>query len=176
MSNGSLYSEVLARAYGLGEEEASLLKLASPMHDVGKVAIPDSVLNKPGKHTPEEFAVMKTHAQIGYEMLKHSNRTILKTAAIVAHEHHEKFDGSGYPQGLAGETIHLYGRITALADVFDALGSDRVYKKAWEDEKVFELIRTESGRHFDPRLVELFFGSLDEILAIREQYKEVHHD
>lgn len=166
------YSQLLARKAGMDEKETDLLKLASPMHDVGKVGIPDAILNKPGKLTDKEFEVMKTHAQLGYDMLKHSNKPILQTAAIVALEHHEKYDGSGYPRGLKGEQIHIYGRITAVADVFDALGSERVYKKAWEDEKIFALLKEQSGKHFDPKLIELFFENLDEIFAIREKYKE----
>jgi response regulator RpfG family c-di-GMP phosphodiesterase len=167
------YSELLALKAGLSTEEASLLRLASPMHDIGKVAIPDHILNKPGKLTEDEFVIMKTHAELGYEMLKYSNRDILKAAAIVANEHHEKYDGSGYPRGVVGENIHIYGRITAIADVFDALGSDRVYKKAWEDEKIFELLRGQSGRHFDPKLVVIFFENFDEVNAIRETYKDI---
>ncbi|MFO1198188.1 MAG: HD domain-containing protein [Burkholderiaceae bacterium] len=166
------YSRVLALAAGLDALEADLLKQASPMHDIGKVAIPDAILNKPGRLTADEFEVMQGHARLGYEMLRHSDRALLKAAAIVALEHHEKWDGSGYPRGLAGEAIHIYGRITAVADVFDALGSDRVYKKAWPDARVFELIRSESGRHFDPRLVELFFANLDEILRIRQAHRD----
>lgn len=166
------YSELLALKAGLCAEEANLLRLASPMHDIGKVAIPDHILNKPGKHTEEEFAIMKTHAQLGYEMLKHSSREILKTASIVAYEHHEKYDGSGYPRGVIGENIHIYGRITAVADVFDALGSDRVYKKAWEDERIFELLRDQRGKHFDPKLIDLFFENFDEVDAIRQRYKD----
>jgi len=120
------------------------------------------VLNKPGKLNEEEYQTMREHARLGYEMLRYSNRPLLKAAATVAHEHHEKFDGSGYPQGLEGESIHLYGRITAIADVFDALGSDRVYKKAWKDEDIFALFRSEQGKHFDPKLVNLFFDHIDE--------------
>jgi response regulator RpfG family c-di-GMP phosphodiesterase len=167
------YSGILALRYGLSAQEAKLLKLASPMHDIGKVAILDNILNKPGKHTPEEFEIMKTHAILGYGMLKHSERTILKAASIVAYEHHEKWDGSGYPRGLSGENIHIYGRITAVADVFDALGSDRCYKKAWEDERIFELLRDQSGKHFDPELVELFFASFDEIDIVRQKYRDL---
>lgn len=136
--------------YGLPEEEAEQLKLASPMHDIGKIGIADAILNKPGKLTVEEYEVMKTHATIGYSMLKHSKRKLLKTAAIVAYEHHEKYDGSGYPRSLKGEDIHIYGRITAIADVFDALGSDRVYKKAWDDDKLLALFNEQKGAHFDP--------------------------
>jgi len=167
------YSELLALKAGLHPDEASLLRLASPMHDIGKVAIPDHILNKPGKLSEDEFVIMKTHAELGYEMLKHSHRDILKAAAVVAYEHHEKYDGSGYPRGIKGEDIHIYGRITAVADVFDALGSARVYKKAWEDEKIFELLRDQSGRHFDPHLIHLFFEHFEEIDAIRNTYKDV---
>ena len=124
------YSKLLALKSGLTPEEAELLKLASPMHDIGKVGIPDSILNKPGKLTPEEFEEMKTHATIGYELLNKSSREILKASAIVAYEHHEKWDGSGYPKGLKGSEIHIFGRITAIADVFDALAHERPYKKA----------------------------------------------
>ena len=167
------YSYLLARHYGLEEEEAELLKQASPMHDIGKVGIPDAILNKPGKLDKEEWEVMMTHADLGYQMLQHSERPILKAAAIVAREHHEKWDGSGYPTGLSGEEIHIYGRITAVADVFDALGSDRVYKAKWEDEKIFGLFREERGKHFDPKLVDIFFEHLDEFLAVREELKDV---
>lgn len=166
------YSELLALKIGLPQEEAQLLRLASPMHDIGKVAIPDSILNKPGKLTEDEFKVMKTHAELGFEMLKHSSRDILKAAAIVAHEHHEKYDGSGYPRGLKTNEIHIYGRITAIADVFDALGSNRCYKKAWEDDKIFELLKENSAKHFDPNLIEIFFNNFDEINKIRESYQD----
>lgn len=170
------YSKILALAYGFDEEEAELLKQASPMHDIGKVAIPDSILNKPGRFDAYEREIMETHAELGYGMIKNSERPLLKAAAIVAHEHHEKWDGSGYPRKLAGEDIHIYGRITALADVFDALASDRVYKKAWSDERIFKLLREEQGKHFDPKLVDLFFEHLDEILAVREKFKDVYKE
>lgn len=167
------YSKLLALYYGLPKDEVDIIKVASPMHDIGKVAIPDNILNKPGKFTPEEFEIMKTHSQIGYEMLRNSDKPILKAAAIIAHQHQEKFDGSGYPQALSGENIHIYGRITAVADVFDALGSDRVYKKAWEDEKIFDFFKDQSGRHFDPQLIDLFFEHMDEFLTIRDKFKDV---
>ena len=167
------YSELLALLYGLSKDESKKLKMASPMHDIGKVAIPDNILNKPGKHTTEEFTIMKTHAQLGYDMLKKSDRPIIKAAAIVAIEHHEKFNGTGYPNSLQGEGIHIYGRITALADVFDALGSERVYKSAWELDKILELFKEESGKHFDPKLVSIFFENLDKFLKIRDKYKDI---
>ncbi len=166
------YSKLLALHYGLLESEAEMLKQASPMHDIGKVAIPDAILNKPGKFNDEEREIMNTHAQCGYEMLNSSNRTLLKAAAIVAYEHHEKWDGSGYPRGMQGEDIHIYGRITALADVFDALGSDRVYKQAWDDEKIFKLFKEERGKHFDPTLIDIFFDNLDEFKKIRNEFKD----
>jgi hypothetical protein len=166
------YSYILALGLGLSQEEADLLKMASPMHDIGKVAIPDSILHKPGPLTDDEFELMKTHTEIGYNLLKNSKRRILKTAAIVAVQHHEKWNGKGYPHGLKGEEIHLYGRITAIADVFDALGSDRVYKKAWELERILELFRQERGQHFDPDVVDAFFANLPAILNVREQYAE----
>jgi len=143
------------------------------MHDIGKVAIADSILNKAGELTPEEFHIIQTHAELGYDMLKSSHRTILKTAAIIAHEHHEKYDGTGYPRGLQGEAIHIYGRITAIADVFDALGHDRVYKKAWENEKIFELFKKERGKHFDPKLVDIFFQNIDKFLEIKNSFKGI---
>ncbi len=166
------YSKVLALAYGLCEDEAELLKQASPMHDIGKIAIPDSILNKPGRFNDDERKIMNTHAELGYNMIKNSQRDLLKAAAIVAYEHHEKWDGTGYPRGLSGENIHIYGRITAIADVFDALGSDRVYKKAWKDEKILKLFHQEKGKHFDPKLVELFFENLNEFYSIREKFKD----
>lgn len=166
------YSKLLALKSGIPEEEAEIVRLASSMHDVGKVAVPDAILNKPGKLTPEEFDTMKTHANHGYAMLKHSNRAMIKAAALIAHQHHEKYNGQGYPNGLAGENIHIYGRIVALADVFDALGSARVYKQAWPLEEILAYFRQESGQHFDPKLVAIFFDNLPEILQIREQYSD----
>lgn len=166
------YSKLLALKAGLPEAEAELLKQASPMHDIGKVAIPDAILNKPGALTDKEMEVMKRHAQIGYEMLCHSERPILKTAAIVAGQHHEKWDGTGYPKGLAGQDIHIYGRITMLADVFDALGSRRCYKEPWSDEDIFRYLREQSGKMFDPNLVKLFFDNLELFFDIRERYQD----
>jgi PAS domain S-box-containing protein len=166
------YSKLLALLAGVDEEKANFLYAASPMHDIGKVAIPDTILKKPGKLTSDEFEIMKTHAKIGYQVLKGSSRSILKTAATVAHTHHEKWDGSGYPEGLKGQEIHIFGRITAIADVFDALGSDRVYKKAWKLEKILDLFKEEKGKHFDPNLIELFLVNLDKFLKIRENFQD----
>ena len=167
------YSKILALGIGMSEKEADMLKEASPMHDIGKVAIPDTILNKPGRLTDKEREIMDRHTVLGYEMLKHSKRALLQAAAIVAYEHHEKWDGSGYPRGLKGEEIHIYGRITAVADVFDALGSDRVYKKAWKDEHIFELFKKERGKHFDPRLIDVFFENIDAILKVRREFADV---
>ncbi len=168
----ALYSQLLATLYGLAEEEIKYLTSASPMHDIGKVGISDAILKKPGKLTSQEWIIMKTHTDIGYELFKDSDKPLLKTAAIIANEHHEKYDGSGYPRALKGEDIHIYGRITALADVFDALGSDRCYKKAWSDEKIFKLLKEERGKHFDPKLIDLFFENLDKFLYIRDSFSD----
>jgi len=167
------YSRLLGLKYGLPTDDVNILFTASPMHDIGKVGIPDSVLNKPGKHTADEWEIMKTHSEIGYNILKSSKRPILKAAAIISYTHHEKWNGSGYPKSLKGEDIHIFGRITAIADVFDALGSDRVYKKAWELDRILDLFKEQRGIHFDPMLVDLFMKNLDEFLVIRDKYKEV---
>lgn len=166
------YSMLFALQYGLDMEDVQMVKQASPMHDIGKIAIPDSILNKPGKLLPEEFGVIKTHTEIGYGMLCFSKRKLLKAAAIIAGEHHEKWDGTGYPKGLKGEEIHIYGRITALADVFDALGSDRCYKKAWELDKILALFKEERGKHFEPKLIDIFFENLDAFLMIRDKHTD----
>jgi len=166
----ALYSELFARLYGLSDEEVVTLYQASPMHDIGKIAIPDAILNKPASLTPEEMQIMKTHAQKGYEMLNVSSRPLLQSAAIIAYHHHEKWDGSGYPRGLMREEIHVYGRITAIADVFDALASKRCYKEAWSDDEIFTYIKEQSGREFEPKLVELFFDNLESFLEIRERF------
>lgn len=168
------YSKLLAIKIGLNEKDVNQLFMVSPMHDVGKVGIPDSILNKNGKLDSAEWEIMKTHAQIGYDILKTSKRDILQTAAIISFTHHERWDGSGYPLGLKGEDIHIFGRITAVADVFDVLGSDRVYKKAWSLEKILELFKEEKGKHFDPNLIDIFLDNLDEFLEIRDTYKDVN--
>ena len=168
----SEYSRMLAVLADLDEKDVDILYSASPMHDIGKVAIADKILKKPGKLTEEEWSVMRTHSEIGYNILKDSSRPILRAAAIVAYTHHEKWDGTGYPRAIAGEDIHIFGRITAIADVFDALGSDRVYKKAWELERILALFEEEKGKHFDARLVELFLENLDRFLDIREKFKD----
>lgn len=161
------YSRLLAEKHGMSPREVEVIRLASSMHDVGKVAIPDAILNKTGPLTAAEFEIMKTHTSRAQEMLGLSDREVVKAAIVIAMQHHEKFDGSGYPKGLKGEDIHISARITALADVFDALGSDRTYRQAWEMEAILDLIRAERGVHFDPILVDLFFENIDTILAIR---------
>jgi response regulator RpfG family c-di-GMP phosphodiesterase len=162
------FAKTIALGYGLSVEEAELIKQAAPMHDIGKIAIQDDILNKPGKLTPGEFEIMKTHTQLGYDLLKSSHRKTLKAAAIIALQHHEKYNGTGYPNKLKGEDIHIYGRIAAIADVFDALGCERVYKKAWELDKILELFRQERGQHFDPILVDILFDNLDNIINIKK--------
>lgn len=169
----ALYSKLLAELYGLEKDDIELLYSASPMHDIGKIGISDSILLKPSKLDPYEFEIMKTHSNIGYDIFKKSTRPLMQTAAIIAYEHHEKWNGLGYPRGLSGNNIHIYGRITALADVFDALGSDRCYKKAWPIDKVLELILEERGQYFDPQLVDLFVDNLDRFIDILKQYSDV---
>jgi len=159
-------------AHLAGSEEAWQIKQASPMHDIGKVAIPDSILHKPGKLTADEWIVMKSHSELGHKMLSVSHRPLLKMAATIAYEHHEKWDGTGYPQGLKGEGISFSGRVAALADVFDALGNDRCYKEAWPLDQVLALIKDQRGKHFDPQLVDLLFANLDAFIKISERYKE----
>ncbi len=163
--------KLLASKYGMDENEVELIGNAAPLHDIGKIGISDYILLKSGKLTPEEFEIMKKHATIGHDMLKHSKRKILKTAAIIAHQHHERFDGTGYPEGLKGEGIHIYGRIIALADVFDALSSKRAYKEAWTIEEVVTKIKAESGKHFDPRLVDICIANLDTFVAIKDKFQ-----
>ncbi len=164
-----LLAELLARLAGLDEKEAETLRNAAPLHDIGKIGIPDAILNKPGIHTPEETDVMRMHAVIGHEMLSQSKRGIFVTAAEIAMTHHENWDGSGYPKGLKGEDIPLTGRITMLADVYDALGSKRCYKESWSSEKIRVFIQEQSGVKFDPRLVELLFTHWDEAELVRSQ-------
>jgi len=167
------YSYLFAKYYGLPEKECLLLKAASPMHDIGKVGIPDGILNKPAKLSEEEFEEMKKHAFLGHEIFKNSKREMLKAASIIAHQHHERWDGNGYPQKLSGKDIHIYGRITTLADVFDALGSERVYKKAWCMEDILDLLKKERGKQFDPDLVDIFLEHLDEFLMVRNSLKDI---
>ena len=154
-------SYFLAVKYGLSKKDAITLKIASPMHDIGKIGIADSILLKPEDLDNQEIDEMQKHSEIGYEILKNSKRSILKAASVVAFEHHEKYDGTGYPKGLKGEEIHIYGRISAIADVLDALTHKRCYKEAWPLEKALDLIKEEKGKHFEPKLVEILLDNIE---------------
>ncbi len=165
-------SHLLAVYAGLNDSEAEMIKLASPLHDVGKVAIPDSILNKPGKHTEEESVIMRSHAKVGYDMLRKSTNPILQVGARIAHEHHEQWNGSGYPNGLAGEQISMAGRVSAIADVFDALGSKRCYKAPWSEEEIKAYFVKQRAKQFDPTLVDILLEHFDEFAAIRERFPD----
>ena len=161
---------LLALKSGMDEGQAEILRLAAAMHDIGKVCIPDSILRNPGKLSSAEFTIMKSHTTAGYEMLKGSSRDVLQAASIIALQHHEKYNGQGYPMGLSKDRINILARITSIADVFDALGSDRLHRKAWELDEIVEHMRQERGRSFDPMLVDILLAGLDEFLAIRETF------
>jgi len=163
---------VLAKAVGMSDEDADLLLHAAPMHDIGKIGIADNILLKPGKLTPEERTVMMEHARIGAEILGEHEWPLMQMARLVALTHHEKWDGTGYPRGLKGEDIPLVGRICAIADVFDALTSDRPYKRGWSIEDAVKFIQDQSAMHFDPTLVEKFIECLPEITHIRETMRD----
>ena len=169
------YSRVLAIRYGLSEDEAMLLKTASPLHDIGKIAIPDSILLKPGPLTDEERETMKSHTTLGYDMLKHSDRRTLKAAAVITLQHHERWEGGGYPSGIAGEEISLYARITAIADVFDALISPRVYKEVWDESRILDFFEEQKGKHFDPELCELFQKNFRDFARISARLSDSQH-
>ena len=164
------FSAIIARAMDYSEEECHILEYAAPMHDIGKIGIADNILKKPGKLTPEEFEQMKQHTVMGYEILKDSPSPYLKMGAEIALNHHEKFDGSGYPNGLAGEDIPLIARIAAVADVFDALISKRVYKDAWSPKGAFEHIRSVKGQHLDPDCVDTFLDHHEQISQAIESF------
>ena len=163
---------LLAAASGMSEDETAVLRHAAPMHDIGKIATPDAVLLKPGKLDAAEWEIMKQHPAVGLSILDGSQRPILKAAAVIAHQHHEKYDGSGYPQGLKGQDIHLYARIVAVADVFDALMHKRCYKEAWPVEQVVAHLREVAGKHLDPVYVELLCKHIDKALAINERFPD----
>ena len=165
-------SHILGIACGLSAEDADILRRAAPMHDIGKIATPDAVLLKAGQLTPEEWVVMKRHPSLGHSILDGSKRPVIAAAATIAHQHHEKIDGSGYPQGLSGDQIHLYARIIAVADVFDALSHARCYKPAWPMDDVLAYLREASGTHLDANIVRLLMENLDDILAINARYSE----
>jgi putative two-component system response regulator len=168
----SHYAQLLALSAGWSAIDAEELLAAAPMHDIGKIGIPDAILLKPGALSPEEWAVMRTHPQIGAEIIGEHRSTVLRLAREIAWCHHEKWNGSGYPRGLRGEGIPMSARIVAIADVFDALTTARPYKRAWTVEAAVDQLRKDAGQHFDPQLVELFLGILPQILAIRERWKE----
>ena len=169
------YCRVMATALGWAEEDCAMLEMAAPMHDTGKIGIPDSILRKPGKLDVEEWEIMKTHTHIGYEILSRSEAPIFQMAAEIALYHHEKWDGSGYPYGLSGESIPISARIVALTDVFDALTMKRPYKEPWPLAKVMTTLREGSGQHFDPELVGLFEDNLAKILEIKAEW-ETHEN
>ncbi|MGJ8680311.1 DUF3369 domain-containing protein [Paraglaciecola sp.] len=166
------YSYLIAKGLGMTEKEAEILKVASPLHDFGKIGIADSILHKPGKLSDEEFDVMRCHASMGQQLLERSNREILRAAAVVAGEHHEKWDGSGYPKKLVGEEIHIYGRIVAVADVFDALGSRRSYKEPWPIEDILALLKRDSGSHFDPSIIDWVMNNIDKMAEVTARYPD----
>lgn len=157
----STISAMIAKEYGLDEERVKLIELSSSLHDIGKIGIADAILNKPDKLTEEEFRTMQTHTTVGYEILKHSKREVLQAAATIAYGHHEKYDGTGYPQGLKGEEIDIFARIVAIVDVLDALLSKRVYKEIWPVEKVIALLKAERGSHFEPKLVDIVLENME---------------
>ncbi|MGH2833180.1 MAG: HD-GYP domain-containing protein [Solirubrobacteraceae bacterium] len=161
------FSTLLATQIGMEQDFCALLSLAAPLHDVGKVAIPDAILLKPGPLTPDERAIVETHAEEGHRLLKGSTSTILELAASIALSHHEKWDGSGYPRGLAGEAIPIEGRIVAVADVFDALLSDRCYRAAMPPAEAVAILREGKGTHFDPQVVDALLRHLEEVLSLR---------
>ncbi|MGV6826968.1 MAG: DUF3369 domain-containing protein [bacterium] len=165
-------AQLLGQLYGLNEKECELLLMAMPMHDIGKIAIPDAILHKPGALDDDEWKIMKTHAALGADMLKGANLTLFRAAAIIAEQHHEKWDGTGYPAGLSGESIHLYARIASLSDVFDALSHERAYKHAWPLDQVIEFFRDQRGKHFDPELTDLLLEHVDKFVAIAEEYRD----
>ena len=165
------YSDALARACGWNENDRHLIELASPMHDTGKLGIPNAILRKPGKLDEAEWEIMKTHSRIGHDILEKSDAPLFQMAAEIALHHHERWDGSGYPDGLADTSIPESARIVALADVFDALTTNRPYKEAWSIERALETMKAEAGTHFDPHLLNVFVSIFPEIIAIKEKWK-----
>lgn len=166
------YSRLIARVLGLPLEEQELLLEAAPMHDIGKVGIADKILLKPGRLDADEFEIMKQHSIYGYELLKGSSSKVLQAGAEIALGHHEKFDGTGYPAGVRGAEIPLFSRIVAVADVFDALTSERPYKQAWTLEAAVDFLLQGSGKHFDPQCVQAFLDAWEDVMDIRNRYRE----
>jgi putative two-component system response regulator len=171
----SRFCTLLARQLGLPEKKVQNIGYAAPMHDIGKIGIPDQILLKPGKLTAREFEVMKTHTTIGGRILANSNSEIIRCAQEIAVTHHERWDGTGYPQGLRGDRIPLTGRIVALADTFDALTNKRPYKSAYPLDLALKIMRKENGTHFDPELLELFMENIDSIVAIKTEVEDIKH-
>lgn len=168
----SRYAYWIAKEYGLKESFCDLILNAAPMHDIGKIGIPDNILKKPGKLDDEEWSIMTSHTSIGRDILEGTKGDILSIAKIVAYQHHEKWNGKGYPKGLVGEKINIFARIVAVADVFDALTSKRPYKDGWSIEEAITLIKKESGEHFEPKVVECFLKALPKIIEIKEEFSE----
>lgn len=168
----SKYAQLIGRAMGMSDDEAELLLNVVPMHDIGKIGIPDKILLKPGNLNAEEWKIMQTHTTIGADILGMDKSTILKEARVCAMTHHEKWDGSGYPNGLKGTDIPLYGRIAAISDVFDALTSERPYKNAWSVDDTMEMIESEKGKHFQPELVDILKETLPEVQKIKNKYSD----
>ncbi len=166
------YCRLLGELAGLAEDEVQLVWMTAPMHDLGKIGIPDAILGKPGTLTEEEWDLVKTHTTLGHTILKAPNCRVLNTAAVVALQHHERWDGGGYPLGLKGEDIHVFGRIVAVADVFDALGCRRAYKEPWPLGKTLDYMKQQRGRQFDPRLVDLLLDNIDAFTAIRTTWPD----
>ena len=166
------YSRLLGKLAGLDASSISLLYLAAPLHDAGKIAIPEAVLHKPGPHDEAEVTIMRTHAELGRQMFTHHDSPVLRAAAVVAGQHHERWDGAGYPNGLSGEAIHIFGRITSIADVFDALTHARCYKEAWPVKRALEHLLEERGKRFDPTLVDMFMQNFEQFLEIYNRLGE----
>jgi two-component system, response regulator RpfG len=166
------YSRLIAGALGLDRDESETVELAAPLHDIGKIGIPDQILLKGARLAPDEWEVMRRHPLIGHEILKGSASKYVRMGALIALGHHEKYDGSGYPNGLVGDHIPLCARIVAIADVYDALTSVRPYKTAWPSEQAREYVDSQAGRHFDPRLVEAFAGMKKEVLQIQNEWRD----
>jgi response regulator RpfG family c-di-GMP phosphodiesterase len=169
----SRFSRLIAEGMGLDENRCSLIEMAAPMHDIGKIGIPDNILLKPGKLNHEEFSIMKTHTSIGYHILKNSHSKYISLGAEIALSHHERYDGTGYPNGLQGKDIPLDARIVTVADVYDALTTERPYKKAWPNEEALEYLQANKGTHFDPGCVDAFMLQFGKVSLIQQQLQDM---